>query len=106
MDRKGFLNKILFLDIETVPLKRKFENLDTHDQALFEKKTRFQRKDVISLSEYYKNAGIWAEFGKIICISAVCIRKIEKDSELVLKSFCGHNGKNSIRVILLNMRAE
>jgi len=102
MDRKGFLNKILFLDIETVPLKRKFENLDTHDQALFEKKTRFQRKDVISLSEYYKNTGMESEFGKII----FCIRKIEKDSELVLKSFCGHNGKNSIRVILLNMRAE
>lgn len=91
MDRKGFLNKILFLDIETVPLKRRFENLSIHDQVLFEKKTRFQRKDVVSPSEYYENAGIWAEFGKIICISTVCVIKNEKDSELVLKSFYGHD---------------
>ena len=91
MERKGFLHKILFLDIETVPLRRKFENLATHDQALFEKKTRFQRKDVISPSEYYENAGIWAEFGKIICISTVCVRKNDKGSDLALKSFYGHD---------------
>ena len=91
MEHKGFLHKILFLDIETVPLRRKFENLATHDQALFEKKTRFQRKDVISPSEYYENAGIWAEFGKIICISTVCVRKNDKGSDLALKSFYGHD---------------
>jgi len=90
MDRKGFLHKILFLDIETVPLKRKFEDLSVHDQFLFEKKSRYQRKDVISPSEYYENAGIWAEFGKIICISTVYVRKNEKGFELVLKSFYGH----------------
>lgn len=90
MDRKGFLYKILYLDIETVPLNRKFEDLPVHDQILFEKKTRFQRKGSLLPSEYYKNAGIWAEFGKIICISTVYIRKKEKDAELVLKSFYGH----------------
>lgn len=90
MDHKGFLHKILFLDIETVPLNRKFEDLPVHDQILFEKKTRFQRKDSLLPSEYYKNAGIWAEFGKIICISTVYVRKKEKDAELVLKSFYGH----------------
>lgn len=91
MDRKGFLNKILFLDIETVPLKRKFENLSNADQALFEKKTLFQRKDLISPTEYYENAGIWAEFGKVICISTVCVGKNDKGSEQVLKSFYGHD---------------
>lgn len=90
MEHKGFLHKILFLDIETVPLNRKFEDLSVDDQTLFEKKARLQQKDNLSPSEYYKNAGIWAEFGKIICISTVHIRKKEKDAELVLKSFYGH----------------
>ena len=79
MGHKGFLHKILFLDIETVPLNRKFEDLSVHDQILFEKKTRFQRRDNLLPSEYYKNAGIWAEFGKIICISAGIIFQENND---------------------------
>jgi len=97
MDRKGFLNKILFLDIETIPIKERFEDLSATDQALFEKKTRFQRKDNLPPSDFYDNAGIWAEFGKIICVSTVCIRKTDKGSELVLKSFYGHEENQILR---------
>lgn len=63
------LNHILFLDIETVPELEHYEDLDFETQLLFESKTEYQRKDSYSASEFYKRAGIWAEFGKIICIS-------------------------------------
>ena len=36
---------------------------------LWEEKTRYQRKEEFSAEEFYDRAGIWAEFGKIVCIS-------------------------------------
>jgi 3'-5' exonuclease len=63
------LQNILFLDIETVPEFSSFEELDDTTKLLFEEKTAYQRKDEISATDFYEKAGIWAEFGKIICIS-------------------------------------
>ncbi|WP_291115107.1 3'-5' exonuclease [Flavobacterium sp. UBA6135] len=113
------LDTILFLDIETVPEEENFQNLDAERQYLYEQKTQYQRKEDFSAEEFYDRAGIWAEFGKIICISVgyfVCkgdIRnfrvtsfygdeiKILKDfSNLINNHFnqpqhlmCGHNAK-------------
>lgn len=89
MDRKGFLHRILFLDIETVSLKAHFEELSLREQLLFEKKTAFKRKGGEPTSEFYKNAALWAEFGKVICISTAVLTGQEKASEIVLKSFYG-----------------
>jgi uncharacterized protein YprB with RNaseH-like and TPR domain len=63
------LEHILFLDIETVPQKSSFTDLDETTQSLWEQKSQYQRKDEFSAEEFYERAGIWAEFGKIICIS-------------------------------------
>jgi len=63
------LDNILFLDIETVPEEENFKLLDEEKQYLFESKTQYQRKDEFTPEEFYDRAGIWAEFGKIICIS-------------------------------------
>ncbi|MCW5516343.1 3'-5' exonuclease [Muriicola sp. Z0-33] len=63
------LTDILFLDIETVPEEAEFEQLDQEKRDLWEQKTKYQRKEEISAEEFYERAGIWAEFGKIICIS-------------------------------------
>jgi len=89
MDRKGFLHRILFLDIETVSLKANFEELSLREQLLFEKKTAYKRKGGEPTSELYKNAAIWAEFGKVICISTATLKSQEKVPEIVLKSFYG-----------------
>ena len=48
------LNKVLFLDIETVPSEYNFEELDSIFQKLWEEKTVWQRKDEFTPSEYYK----------------------------------------------------
>jgi uncharacterized protein YprB with RNaseH-like and TPR domain len=63
------LDSILFLDIETVPLFSNYENLDEEAKNLWEVKTKYQRKDEFTPEEFYDRAGIWAEFGKIICVS-------------------------------------
>lgn len=63
------LENILFLDIETVPLFENYEEVDQTARVLWEKKTEYQRRDVHTPEEFYDRAGIWAEFGKIICIS-------------------------------------
>jgi uncharacterized protein YprB with RNaseH-like and TPR domain len=63
------LENVLFLDIETVPEKETFSDLDPIRQELWDLKTRYQRKEDFTPEEFYDRAGIWAEFGKIICIS-------------------------------------
>ena len=66
---KLHLENILFLDIETVPEQESFSELNDTKQELWDAKSRYQRKDEFTAEEFYDRAGIWAEFGKIICIS-------------------------------------
>lgn len=70
MIEKMNLEHILFLDIETVPETENFAALDAEMKSLWENKTQYQRKDEYSPEDFYDRAGIWAEFGKIVCISA------------------------------------
>lgn len=63
------LENILFLDIETVPESEHFNTLDDEKKELWDHKSKYQRKDEFTAEEFYDRAGIWAEFGKIICIS-------------------------------------
>ncbi|MCG2460910.1 3'-5' exonuclease [Flavobacteriaceae bacterium F89] len=63
------LEHILFLDIETVPEHETFQQLDDEKKSLWEHKSQYQRKDEFTAEEFYDRAGIWAEFGKIVCIS-------------------------------------
>ena len=63
------LENILFLDIETVPEVQDFNELDSEKKDLWEQKSKYQRKDEFTAEEFFPSAGIWAEFGKIICIS-------------------------------------
>ncbi|WP_277013188.1 3'-5' exonuclease [Flavobacterium lindanitolerans] len=69
MIEKINLENILFLDIETVPEEETFTALDEEKKELFDLKTQYQRKEQFTAEEFYDRAGIWAEFGKIVCIS-------------------------------------
>ena len=69
MIEKINLNNILFLDIETVPEAENFDELDADMKALWEQKTQYQRREEYTPEDFYDRAGIWAEFGKIVCIS-------------------------------------
>lgn len=83
------LNNILFLDIETVPEAESWTLLSKETQALFEKKTEYQRKDEFTAEAFYDRAGIWAEFGKIICISVGYFVNVDTNKQLRVTSFFG-----------------
>jgi predicted PolB exonuclease-like 3'-5' exonuclease len=83
---------ILFLDIETVPVTTAFADLDTDMQALWDKKSFNFRKDDQSAEDVFQRAGIYAEFGKIICISAGFL-KDKNPYGFRLKSFFGDDEK-------------
>jgi DNA polymerase elongation subunit (family B) len=84
---------ILFLDIETVPSLPGYHQLSERMKNLWNKKSErlstFGNKteEDISPENSYNRAGIYAEFGKIICISVGAFSK----GEFRLKSFSGHD---------------
>jgi DNA polymerase elongation subunit (family B) len=68
------VEKILFLDIETVPEVYEFKDLDEKAAQLYAQKVAFQMRDGASVEDLYNKAGIFAEFGKIVCISCGLVR--------------------------------
>ena len=114
-------SKILFFDIETVPQTFDYNELDERGQGLWDKKTRFiQERENLTAEEVYDKAGIYAEFGRVVCISLGFVLQKEGETQIRIKSianedeiallqefldllnsyydspdflFCAHNGK-------------
>ncbi len=84
------LTRYLFLDIETVPAVYEFDKLGEKEKKLFEKKVRYRLNEENTVEDIYNQAGIWAEFGKIIVISTGFF---VKNGEFRIKSFYGHEEK-------------
>lgn len=63
------LEHILFLDIETVPEYELYSQMTDEKKELWAAKTAYKRQEDFTPEEFYDRAGIWAEFGKIVCIS-------------------------------------
>jgi len=77
-------NNVLFLDIETVPQFPDFESAPETWRELWEKKCiRLKENEEDDPSTLFGKAGIYSEFGKIICISVAVI----KNEKLRVKSF-------------------
>ncbi|RYG11808.1 MAG: 3'-5' exonuclease, partial [Chitinophagaceae bacterium] len=91
MLREVNLNKVFVIDIETVPLYQYFEEMPAHMQALWDSKTEFQRKDNKTPAEFYERAGIWSEFGKIICISVGLFHYLNNELHFRVNSYAGDN---------------
>jgi DNA polymerase elongation subunit (family B) len=93
------LQHILFLDVETVSQYREFETLDEHGKQLWQQKIGFMARrddhqwvDEDYAESYKSRAAIYAEFGKVIVISAGIITNLEDETpNLRIKSFYGHN---------------
>ncbi len=81
--------KILFLDIETVPEKENFDQLSEVEKELFAAKTSYQLTEDQTPASIYERAGIWAEFGKIICISVGFFNLNSSQREFRVKTFFG-----------------
>lgn len=95
------LPKIMFLDIETVPLQADFNEVDENLAHLWEEKFNLIHKRMpekypteTSAAEAFENsAGIYAEFGKIVCISVGFIHFKGLEMHFRTKSFAGDNEK-------------
>jgi uncharacterized protein YprB with RNaseH-like and TPR domain len=112
------LENVLFLDIETVPAAPEFEELPDEMKKLWEKKAENLKRNEpdITADQLYDRAGIYAEFGKIVCISCGFVNGKEfrmksfygDDERILLEEFaqmlhqhydtdryllCAHNGK-------------
>ena len=88
MSKQIQFEKILFLDIETVPQAYAFEQLDEKSKALFEAKNRFQMSPDKSIEQIFEDrGGILAEFGKIVCISVGMLHEGNQGKSIRLKSY-------------------
>jgi len=85
---------ILFLDIETVPQYENFNACPEDVKALWARKADNLKKGEDDTAEsIYNRAGIYAEFGKIICISTGFITSDQGQWQLRIKSFWGNDEK-------------
>lgn len=95
------LQKIIFLDIETVPLESSIDQLSDALHHSWEDKFNLIRKrmpekytdDTTASEAFETSAGIYAEFGKIVCISVGFIHFKGNEMCFRAKSFAGHNEK-------------
>jgi len=91
------IEKILFLDIETVPQFPDYNLLPQRMKLLWDKKAVFLTKENQTPEELYERAGIYSEFGKIITISFAYIRKNNGQNSLIVKSISGHEEDRILR---------
>jgi DNA polymerase elongation subunit (family B) len=95
---------IIFLDIETVAHHYDYQALDERMKSQWARKASYFRRDTNLTDEdvYRDRAGIYAEFGKVVCIAVG--KFIETESgEIVLrtKSYSGNDEK----VLLLEFKS-
>jgi len=92
------LDKVLFLDIETVPETYKFADVDPATAHLFEMKNmRYKTDDKTFGQVYDEKAGIYAEFGKIVCISVGFVRSTATGRMIHIKSFAHDDEETLLR---------
>jgi len=91
--------QLLFLDIETVPEVQSFSELPEKKQILWDKKSVYFRKEE-SPNEVYQRAGIYAEFGKIICISVGMTFLKNEERNIRLHSYYGDDEGNILHEVI------
>ncbi len=89
------LQKIMFIDIETVPMTGSYTEMNEELQHLWDEKFRSIQKrmpekyneDTTPAQAFETSAGIYAEFGRIICISVGFIFTKNNERYIRTKSF-------------------
>lgn len=99
------IENLVFLDIETVPQCPSFKDLSETAQKLWEKKSSFFRTEEQTPSDVYQRAGIYAEFGKIVCISVGLVHTDQGAKKIRLKSFANKDEKQLLNDFNLLLKA-
>jgi DNA polymerase elongation subunit (family B) len=98
------LEEVLFIDIETVPDVSDYDKLTDNWKKLWERKMQYKIDEGEPADELYNRAGIYAEFGRIICISAGYITQINHELTFRVKSFSDENEKTLIDNFFLALK--
>jgi DNA polymerase elongation subunit (family B) len=85
------LDEILFLDIETVPQYPEYNQMPGEFKKLWDRKAKAIARNDETPEGIYERAGIYAEFGKIICISVGIIVPSNGNFSFRVKSYFGDN---------------
>lgn len=90
------LRDIVFLDIETVCCTDEFHSLDERLKSQWARKASFLKREENATDEemFHLRAGIYAEFGKVICVSVGMLYDTETgELGLKTKSYYGDDEK-------------
>ncbi len=92
------LDKILFLDIETVPEVYHYTDLEEETTKLFDSKNaRYLTENKTKEDVYNEKAGIYAEFGKIVCISVGFVHHSATGRSIRMTSFAHDDEETLLR---------
>lgn len=99
------IERIAFLDIETVPDMPAFRMLDERFQILWKKKAMQLRRTSARWSEtpdtdedmYDRCAGIYSEFARVIVAAVGCVTWTNNAYELTIRAFAGHEEQPLLR---------
>ncbi|HOI48729.1 MAG TPA: ribonuclease H-like domain-containing protein [Prolixibacteraceae bacterium] len=91
------IEEVLFLDIETVPHFPAYHEMSADWQKLWAEKMKNSVSEAVTPADLYERAGIYAEFGRIICISAGYLFQRRGDWFFRVKSFYDDDEKRLLR---------
>lgn len=95
------LNRLLFLDIETVPVVADYKELSGKMRAHWDKKSVYMKiridEDADPARLFRDRAAIWSEFGKIVCIGLGRVAESENRHSLLLKSLTEDDEKELLK---------
>ncbi len=88
------LEHLICIDIETVPEHASFSDVPDALKPLYlSKVARLKSANESEEEQYSNHAGIFAEFGKIVCICLGLFRETDNVPTLRIKSIAGHDEK-------------
>jgi hypothetical protein len=89
------LENLICIDIETVPAWPDFASAPDELKELYLKKsTRLKQEGETEEEQYFNHAGIYAEFGKVICIVLGIFRKEKNGYVFRMKTIAGDDERN------------
>lgn len=88
------LNHYLFIDIETASCAAEHGHMSLGMQQEWDKKAKTKwGEEADAPGLFWYKSGIFSEFGKIICISAGCLRQKDGEWKLHIRSFANDDEK-------------
>ncbi len=91
------IGDIVFIDVETVPMVSGWCMLPEDYKRLWERKSAYFRTSEQTAEDVWERAGIYAEFGRVICVSAAKYYMREEQPVVRIKSYSGDDEREVLQ---------